>query len=633
MKTIIRNIIFVFGVFSFVFSSAQQITQYAQYFMNPFSINPALSGYSGQTQAYFLRNQKNLGFESGNVSNLMTIDGSVFDNKIGLGVSLMSDQMGPLSTQGGYLSLSYTVKLSEENKLGFGLSGGLADKKYDLSNAVVMDANDPMLVMGFPARQSYFDMNFGLYMDIKDLQFGFAIPQLLGNSISYTDSETNNERHYTAHLAYNLLLSETYELTLKPFARVMYVPGAPFQYDINARIDMKRIGWFNLGWRSNYSLSANLGFHIKNNIHLGYAYHFVMNNTKAYGPSQNEILLGISFGGGGSKDKRLLDEAQKERDRLMLENSKLLNEKDSLIKLKTKADVELRNEQSEKEKLNDSIAGLNSKVKEVSSENDNLKSENENLKKQLEEIKANPNNKTITVPDPNTEAENKRLKKENDDLKNQLANKSGNTTTTVVDPTMEAENKKLKKENDDLKKQLEELKANSGIKTVTVPDPNTAAENEKLKKENGDLKKQVETLKTNNSGNNNGNNSTNNSGNNGNSLTNNSGNNSTSNSGNNGTNFSGDIRKSVNDQFYEIDKTTDAAKGYYVVSGAFGSITNAEALLAKHQANFPSAKLIYNTRNTLHYVILGYSSEKTEVYSTHTKAKNSGIAKLWILDY
>lgn len=605
MRKNVKNIFFVFGYLAAVSSGAQQITQYAQYFMNPFSINPALSGYNGQANAYFLRNQKNLGFESGNVSNLMTVDGSIFDNKIGLGVSLMSDQMGPLSTQGGYLSLAYTVKLSEENKLGFGLSGGLADKKFDLSNAVVMDANDPMLTMGFPARQTYFDMNFGLYMDIKDFQFGFAIPQLLGNTISYTNSETKNERHYTTHFSYDLLLNETYELTLKPFARLMYVPGAPLQYDVNARIDMKRIGWFNLGWRSNYSLSANLGFHIKNNVHLGYAYHFVMNNTKAYGPSQNEILLGISFG-GGSNDKRALEEAQKEKDRLMLENAKLQNERDSLMKLKTKAEVALREEKAKQDKLNDSIADLNSKAKDLSNENDILKSENESLKKQLDEIKANPGSKTITVPDPNTEAENKRLKKENEDLREQLENRSA--TNNVPDPAMEAENKKLKKENDDLKKQLDELKANSGIKTVSVPDPNTEAENTKLKKENSDLKKELEEAKKNSNNSTNSTNSTN-------------------------SNYSADIRKSQNDHFYEIDKVTDAPKGYYVVSGAFGNITNAENWLTKNKTSFPDAKLIYNSRNSLHYIILGYSTEKTEVYGVHSKAKNSGIEKLWILDY
>ena len=90
--------------------SAQQVPQYAQYFINPFVYNPSLSGYSDNTNAYFIRNQKYLGFDGGNVSNILTVDGSISEKKFGTGVSLYTDQMGPLSSQGVNLSFSYTVK-------------------------------------------------------------------------------------------------------------------------------------------------------------------------------------------------------------------------------------------------------------------------------------------------------------------------------------------------------------------------------------------------------------------------------------------------------------------------------------------------------------------------------------------
>ena len=85
--------------------NAQQLTQYTHYFSNPYMINPSLAGHDGVTNDYFIRNWKTLGFDGGNVSNFLSVDGSIFDNKLGFGVSLMNDQMGPLSTQGGYLSL------------------------------------------------------------------------------------------------------------------------------------------------------------------------------------------------------------------------------------------------------------------------------------------------------------------------------------------------------------------------------------------------------------------------------------------------------------------------------------------------------------------------------------------------
>lgn len=627
MKNRIKNIFLVFSVFAGANVFAQQVSQYTQYYINPFIINPSLAGYNSETQAFFSRTQRNSGFESGNILNLLSADGKVWDDKIGFGFNLYSDQMGSLSTQGANITLSYAVKFSDDTKLGFGISGGIADRKYDLSNVIVEDANDPMLQMGFPARKAFFDMNAGLFFDYKKFQVGIAVPQLIGNDLAINTSSVNLKQHITAHFAYDLLLSEMYELTLKPFARLMYVSGAPFQYDINARVDMKRVGWVNIGWRSNYAVNTNIGFHIKNNIHAGYAYHFILNNTKAYGVSHHEILLGITFGKGGNK--RESDALKKENERLQVELTKTGNERDSLMKLKTKAEVELRNEKANSEKLNDSLNEISKKKSELETENEQLKAENSSLKKQIEDLK-NSGGKTVTVPDPKTEEEKNRLRKENEELKKQideLKNKSTNNVSTD-NSKAEEENKRLKKENEELKRQLSEAKT-SGNTSNAVSDNND--EIQKLKKENEELKKQVNQNQSssgnNSSGNTSGNTDNNNSGN----TSNSNSNNAANNSGN--TSFSGDISKSLNDQFYEIDKTTDASKGYYVVSGAFGNIANAESFLAKHNSNFPDAKLIYNTRNNLHYVILGYSTDKTQMYPIYTKAKNAGVAKLWILDY
>lgn len=629
MKKHFRNSILIFLVFAGVNTFAQQVSQFTQYYINPYIINPSLAGYSGETQAFFIRSQRNSGFESGNVLNMLSADGKVWDDKIGFGFNLYSDQMGSLSTQGANITLSYAVKFSDDARLGFGISGGVSDRKYDLSNVIVEDANDPMLQMGFPARKAFFDMNAGLFFDYKKFQIGVAVPQLIGNDLAINTSSVNLKQHLKAHFAYELLLSEVYELTLKPFASLMYVSGAPFQYDINAGVDMKRVGWVNIGWRSNYAINTNIGFHIKNNIHAGYAYHLVLNNTKNFGVSHHEILLGITFGKGGNK--RESDALKKENERLQLELTKTGNERDSLMKLKTKAEVELRNEKANSEKLNDSLNEVSKTKSALETENEQLKTENTSLKKQIEDLK-NSGGKTVTVPDPKTEEEKNRLKKENDELKKQIDElKNKNTNSVSTDHSKaEEENKRLKTENEDLKKQLKDAKT-SGNTSNTASD--NSEEIKKLKKENEELKKQI-NQNTSSSGNNSannssGNNSTDNSSGN---TNNNNGNNSTNNSSGN-TSFSGDIRKSLNDQFYEIDKTTDASKGYYVVSGAFGSITNAESFLAKQKSNFPDAKLIYNTRNNLHYVILGYSTDKTQMYPIYTKAKNAGVAKLWILDY
>jgi len=488
--------------------SAQQVPQYAQYFINPFVYNPALSGYNDKTNAYFIRNQKYLGFDGGNVSNILTVDGSIIDKKSGAGISLFNDQLGPLTNQGANLSFSYTVKISEESRLGFGLSGGISDRRYDLGNVVVQDPNDPMLQMNYPARKTFVDGSAGIYFDYKEFQFGLAVPQLLGNSLKYDLSTTNIDRHYIFHARYKFNLNEPKGISLIPFAKMMFVPGAPLQYDVNLTVDVMNTGWLNVAWKSNYAVSANIGIRIKKILSIGYAYNFVMNSTKSYGPVNQEILAGFTFGRkAGEKEKRELEEAKKEIERLEAENLRLQNEKDSLNRLKYNAEEELRKEKEKNERINDSIQKLNEQLKKAEEDKRRLESEKAELEK----------NKNVSL----------------------YTDKKTEIDTNII--------------------------------TKTKENINTDAKNP-------------------------------------------------------------DIIKWLDNHFLELDKITEAPKGYYVVAGVFGNFTYAEAFFNKVKAGFPEAKIIYNERNKLNYITLGYSKEIKVVYEIFKSGYREGLGELWILE-
>lgn len=460
---------------------SQQVPLYNQYYINPFVLNPSLSGHDDKINAYFLRNQKYLGFDGGNVTNILTVDGKVFTDKIGLGLTIFNDQMGPAISQGAGLSFSYKVNFQEDVALGFGMSGGVTDRRFDPSNLVVKDWNDPTIQYVFPSRKTYFDLTAGLYFDYKKFQVGVSAPQLLANDIKLAiDGSHILSRHYFMHMKYDWMVSEPLNLSIIPFAKVMYVSGAPLQYDINVSADFKNIGWVTATYRSNYSVGANLGVRIKKNLMLGYSYNFVMNNTNAYGPVNQEILFGYSFGTkSNDKEKKLLEEALKENERLKMELQKKQNENDSLAREKARSEEELNEKlRKQEEYYNDTVNKLNEEIRKLREQ-----------KKTVEEVK---------------------------------------TTNTTDD---------------------------------------------KL------------------------------------------------------------IRRTDNDHFVELDKTTESPKGYYVIDGAFGQLSNAEEHFNEIKANFPEARIIFNERNQLHYILLTYSTEKTKVFDTHRKSRGLGLEKSWILEY
>ena len=485
MRNKIKYSVVGFFVLIFISGFSQQLPLYNLYQINQFTYNPSLAGYTDKTNAYFIRNQKYLGFDGGNISNILTVDGKIFDDKIGLGFTVFNDQMGLYSSQGAGLTFAYRVKFSDKVGLGFGLTGGATDRKYNMEGVIVKDLNDPTLSVVLPARKTYFDLAAGLYLDIADFQLGISVPQLIGNDLVFSgQNNINLSQHFMAHMRYNWLMSEKLNLFLIPNARAMFVPGAPIQYDVNIMADMKNIAWISAGYRSNYAVSAAAGVRIKKNLMFGYAYNFVMNTTNAYGPTNQEIIVGYSFGvKNNDKEKKMLEEAQKEIERLQAELKKIQTEKDSVVKEKDKSIAEL----------------------------------NENMQK-----------KEVYYNDT------------------------------------------INKLNDELNKLKEEMK-NMDKKDPVVDNPPT---NDK----------------------------------------------------------DPEIKRSKDDHFIELDKT-DSPKGYYVILGAYGKMENAQSQFNALKAEFPEARIIFNERNGLNYILLIYSEQKPPVFEVRRKAHSMGHNKAWILDY
>jgi type IX secretion system PorP/SprF family membrane protein len=96
------------------------------------------------------------------------------------------------------------------------------------------------------------------------------------------------------------------------------------------------------------------------------------------------------------------------------------------------------------------------------------------------------------------------------------------------------------------------------------------------------------------------------------------------------------VKKNVDDHFLEIFDKSNSPNGLYVIIGAFSEKNRAEKLLKTSKKEFPDARLIYNERNDLHYVILYYSKSFDKVKAAYMRSrglKGGRFYKAWILDY
>lgn len=333
---------------------AQQVPFYNHNMINPFIYNPAMAGYSGGVNAFLVQNQRYSGFGTGAVNNYLTIDSEFFIPNSGIGLSISQNSYGIQQQLNAQLSYSYKVSFDEDNHLRFGVTGGYFENKINTSSFDVSHVNDPFLT-GLRPSVPTINFNGGLMYERKGSRVGVAIPQLLGNRINHFVEDDMRgyyslERHFMATLEHDFKFLPTKELVLTPQALLRYAPGAPVQYDITAHLDYRRLGWFSVTYKSDYAVQFNVGYRLKNQLHIGYSYEYVTGSLNNYYNGMNhEFLIGYRFSSG---KKDVGDgEVQEINTELAKENRDLkrkLKETEKDLEVQKKV-YELLNEQLTKE--------------------------------------------------------------------------------------------------------------------------------------------------------------------------------------------------------------------------------------------------------------------------------------------
>ena len=182
----------------------------------------------------------------------------------------------------------------------FGVSAGIVDHQIDYSKALVETANDPTLFTD-SQRKTVFNGNAGLAFVWKDLEFGVAVPQVVGNRVNYVDTSNvrgyyTQARHYMGSLKYKFYINKEKGLSITPLALVRFVPNTPFQYDGNVNFEWQDKFWIGATYKSGYAVGANVGFCIHKQLFVGYSYDFIIGDIGEYSGMAHELMMNYKFG-------------------------------------------------------------------------------------------------------------------------------------------------------------------------------------------------------------------------------------------------------------------------------------------------------------------------------------------------
>ena len=291
---------------------------------NRFLINPTFTTVrENNSYVNLLHRNQSVQFQDNDQTYFLSYSGRIGD-KSGLGLSLYSQRVGPVSNIGVLANYAYGIKLSDKSNFTFGGNLAYYSSGLNRNNVDVVDLNDFRLngtedsnILSF---QPGFNLSYGQF------DFGVFAENLFDYNLKTSETLTEfKDKTYSAHLQYTYPFKNGSGLLesarIMPLARVRMnaqnagiTPESDLSYGGSLILDLPKLGWLQGGYDSFYGASAGAGFNLNKRLSLGYTM------EKGFGTDFNnlgvthEISFAYSFSPNLTEDRVMLE---KEEDQLV----------------------------------------------------------------------------------------------------------------------------------------------------------------------------------------------------------------------------------------------------------------------------------------------------------------------------
>jgi type IX secretion system PorP/SprF family membrane protein len=283
-------------IYSFLLASvslavqAQQDPGYTQYMYNTLTVNSAYAGSTGALEATLLHRSQWMGIDGAPKTQAFTIHTPLANESVGLGFSAINDKIGPsdeLYLEGNF---SYTIPVSYDKKLSFGIKAGARMLNVDWTKGRYYDPVDALLNNNIN-NQFKPSLGAGVLLHTDKWYVGASVPTFIKSNY-YDDVQEAidyNQLHYYFMGGYVFDFSDN--LKFKPAFLVKAVSGAPLTADISANFLLQEKVTLGASYRLDDSVSVLAGFQLSNSFFVGYSYDYTVTDLNKYNDGSHEIIL------------------------------------------------------------------------------------------------------------------------------------------------------------------------------------------------------------------------------------------------------------------------------------------------------------------------------------------------------
>jgi type IX secretion system PorP/SprF family membrane protein len=271
-------------------SYAQQNPHYTQYMYNMNVVNPAYAGSKESISFGALYRKQWMNIDDAPTTFTFSGHAPVGSN-VGLGLSVISDKIGPVTEQNVFGDFSYTLKLNETDRLAFGIKAGVSFHQVGLRDiqSSLPDPSDG--VFGEDINDATLNLGAGVFYYSDKYYVALSVPNMAKSAhLDYNGREYGSDvSHYFLTGGYVFDLS--YELKFKPSFMLKSAFNVTPSLDLSANfLYMEKI---ELGatYRLEDSFGAMVNFAITPELRIGYAYDHIVSDLKISTPSSHEFII------------------------------------------------------------------------------------------------------------------------------------------------------------------------------------------------------------------------------------------------------------------------------------------------------------------------------------------------------
>jgi type IX secretion system PorP/SprF family membrane protein len=294
---IIKGLVILTLVVAGLTSKAQQDPMFTQYNFNTQTINPAYAGTWESMGFLVLGRHQWVGMEGAPRTYTFSLQTPTKNERVGLGLNLVSDQLGRESRISLFGDYSYGFKVSENSILRMGLKFGVTNYHNNLSDYLQYPGEVDPASMGEVDEKYMPNFGVGALLYSENYYIGLSIPKIIENDF---DTNINNYsveselRHFFFTAGYVFNLSEY--LRFKPTFLTKASIGAPVEFDFTANFLLGDKVWLGAMYRTGDSFGFIGQWIFDKKLRIGYAIDFTTTHLQNYHSGTHEVMVSYEIG-------------------------------------------------------------------------------------------------------------------------------------------------------------------------------------------------------------------------------------------------------------------------------------------------------------------------------------------------